>query len=113
MRMGVYQAKKNQRRKALVLAKVPHCLAGAAATQQIDDGQQDDGAQEGNQQRRNTEVIGVDGAGAKQRRQLPCSASVFMTMLASQPRIPPTTIQIMNNMLIPPQVGKTYSRPID
>jgi hypothetical protein len=29
-----------------------------------------------------------------------------MTMLASQPRIPPTTIQIMNNMLIPPQVGK-------
>jgi hypothetical protein len=27
-------------------------------------------------------------------------------MLASQPRIPPTTIQIMNNMLSPPQGWK-------
>jgi hypothetical protein len=32
-----------------------------------------------------------------------------MTMLASHPRIPPTTIQIMNNMLSPPQGWKKHT----
>ena len=82
---------------------------------QVDDREKDDGAKERDQEPRQTEVVLVDGSCAEQGRDEPPQHGAddadddvenepfrrFMTMLASQPMMPPTMSQMMKFMVFP------------